>query len=639
MKIFYKSVLTVPAIFLAAIILAQSPINNVNTSLTGSATATSYTAKGAKGSSFSNTSFQYTFGTATQASNNLKTLNSFTIGSDVYSYEQNANSFVKIRRVNNTEVSGTRTLLWVEKVANAASNKVAVVNQYNDNMESVFSSNTLNQGTDNLFANQGDGNGNNNNIERMDVIFSGGVISTSNTKVGFALFERGEDNAHDPFVIAAITSVDVNGNPTAYGKPVRVKATDYGNLPSSSTDYYVVRKDPATEATLRMSTSGTQNIGGVFISFNDLGVNTGDKIYGYSIIGYDLPANATAANLADYTNSTYFPRNTGSANTQGGIDLIALTGVLSTPETIILPPTAENIVLPALTNTSLITHIEPLEASAASGTIVSYTIQTIPPADQGILYICVDGNCNPVTAGQVLTPEQIGQLSFQPNPTYTGDVVFTYSAMDSYNQVSNTASYTIPLTGSSESTLPLSILSFSANVDKKSVQLNWQTSQEINSSYFEIQRSSDGRTFEPVGTVTAKGNSSFTNTYQSKNDLSLYLGKIVFYRLKMVDIDGKFKYSPVIMLKLNTTASESTLKAWPIPFANELNMDYNSDADQEIEITMRNINGAVILNSSSIVKKGHNVITINQAQSKPSGTYLLTISNGTKSETIKVVKN
>jgi hypothetical protein len=54
---------------------------------------------------------------------------------------------------------------------------------------------------------------------------------------------------------------------------------------------------------------------------------------------------------------------------------------------------------------------------------------------------------------------------------------------------------------------------------------------------------------------------------------------------------------------------------------------------------MRNINGAVILNSSSIVKKGHNVITINQAQSKPSGTYLLTISNGTKSETIKVVKN
>ena len=160
-----------------------------------------------------------------------------------------------------------------------------------------------------------------------------------------------------------------------------------------------------------------------------------------------------------------------------------------------------------------------------------------------------------------------------------------------------------------------------------------------NSSYFEIQRSADGSNFEPVGTVTAKGNSATTSTYQIKDDLFLYISNTAFYRLKMVDVGGKFKYSSVVMIKLNVAATTGTLKAWPIPFTNDLNMDYNSDTNQEIKITMRNINGAVVLNSSSIVKKGHNIITINQAQSKPSGTYLLTISNGSKSETIKVVKD
>lgn len=77
-----------------------------------------------------------------------------------------------------------------------------------------------------------------------------------------------------------------------------------------------------------MSTSGTQNIGGVFLSLNDLGIANTVKIFGYSIFAADLPANATAADLVNFKNATFFPTNTNSS-TDGGIDLIALTGVLS----------------------------------------------------------------------------------------------------------------------------------------------------------------------------------------------------------------------------------------------------------------------------------------------------------------------
>lgn len=628
--------LTVLALFLFGTAEAQTPIVQVNTSFTSSSNATSYQAKGASGSSFSNKNYTYTFGTATQAADHLKKLNSFTIGTEVYSYADNASSMVKIRRVNNNVVAGDRTLLWVEKAA-SASNTVAVVNQYNDNMESVFDGNNLNQGTDNLFANQGDGHGNNNNIERLDVIFSGGVISTINTRVGFALFERGDDNAHDPFVIAPITAIDINGNPTAYGNVLRVNTTDYGNLPSSSTDYYIVRKE-GTESKLRMSTSGTQKIGGVFISFNDMGVAPGVKIYGYSIIAYDLPTNATGANLVDYTNSTYFPTNTSSATMQGGIDLIALTGVLSAPNSIILPPVADNIITDTLHNTALITAMEPFKASAASGAIAQYTVQTIPAANEGVLYLCSDGNCAPIVEGQVLTAAQINQLSFQPNPSYTGNVVFTYFAHDTYNQVSNVATYTIPVAGQNQVVLPVTILSFTGSIHKKSVQLNWQTSLEVNSSYFELQKSENGISFETFATATAKGHSSSISVYQATDDLFFYTKKQLYYRIKMVDTDGKYKYSSIINLTLDAAATTGNVKAWPVPFINQLQAEYNSEINQQITIHLVSMSGAVVSRHTAAVQQGRNVIAVSPAASTPSGTYTLVISSGTKTATIKVIK-
>ena len=619
---------------------AQTPIVNASMENVATTAATSYNASGAAGSSFSGNNYNYTFGTATQAANNQKKLNNLTIGQKIYSYVENANSFVKIRRVNNCIVSGKRSLLWLEKntVAGGSSNNVSVVPQYNDNMESVFDGNSLNQGTDNLFANQGDGNGNNNNIERLDVIFAGGVIATYNDKVGFALFERGADNEHDPFVIAAVTSIDQNGSPTGYANPIRISTGNWGNIPSSAIDYYVVRRNPLTETNLRMSTSGKQNIGGVFITLKDLGIATGVKIYGYSVMGYDLPAGATAADLVDYTNSTYFPTNTSSATSQGGIDLIALTGVLSEPEGIILPPTANNIEIPSIMNTSALTAISPLDATAPSGNIDSYTIVSIPSASQGSLHLCNNGTCIPIVAGQVLTSAEINMLSFVPNSSFIGSIVFNYSATDSHNQVSNIATYSIPVTGTTQSVLPVNMVNFTGNINNKLVQLNWQTSQENNSSYYEVQRSSNGSNYEPISTITANGNIGTLSNYKKKDDLFFYTGKVVYYRLKMVDTDGKFKFSKVLVIKINTATTVNILKAWPLPFSSQLTAGYSSDLSGEIKINITNMNGSRVASSAATVQKGNNSININQAQTIPSGTYLLTITSNGKSESIKVVK-
>jgi hypothetical protein len=639
MKTLINTLLTAIIIVMCYGAHAQSPIVQVNTTITDAVSSTTYTANGANNSSYSNKSFGYSFGKATQASGHNRQLNSFVIGGDEYNYIHNANSYVKIRRVNNAVVKTNRQLLWVQKAANATDNKVAVVNPYDDNMETVFGGNSLNQGTDNLFANQGDGNGNNNNIERLDVIFAGGIISEQNNKVGFALFERGNDNEHDPFVIAAITEVDVNGNPTAYGNPLRVGISSWGNLPGSAIDYYVVRRDPGTENSLRMSTSGKQNIGGVFVSFSDLGINTGVKIYGYSIFAYDLPANATSANLVDFTNPTYFPTNTSSATMQGGIDLIALTGLLSIPEVVILPPVAYNIQMPAMLNTCGQAQMLPLEAEAASGDIASYTIETIPATNMGEVVLCNELGCTPVTEGQVLTPEEINHLFFRPSPGYTGDVVFYYHATDTHGQVSNTASYTIPVTAPNFGPLPVRLTSFSGSINKKTVQLSWQTTQEANSSYYEVQRSSDGSNFEPVATITAKGNTNSTSTYKADDDLFFYQQNKVFYRLKMVDTDGKFKYSATIQIRLNTeAATATTVKAWPNPFTSQLNTEYYSEQNGSLKISFLDVNGKTVAATSITVTRGRNSFALTQAQALPKGTYLLQLNDGTKTENIRIIK-
>jgi len=91
--------------------------------------------------------------------------------------------------------------------------------------------------------------------------------------------------------------------------------------------------------------------------------------------------------------------------------------------------------------------------------------------------------------------------------------------------------------------LPLSLVSFSGNKQSNNAQLQWLTANEVNVSHFELQRSGDGQNFVAIGTIQP-GSSSYSYT-----DINIFNTKsVVFYRLRSVDIDGKFTLSPVIRL-------------------------------------------------------------------------------------------
>ncbi len=97
-------------------------------------------------------------------------------------------------------------------------------------------------------------------------------------------------------------------------------------------------------------------------------------------------------------------------------------------------------------------------------------------------------------------------------------------------------------------TLPITLLSFSAIYNGKEVKLSWVTSSEINNDYFTIERSRDGKTFEPILTQPGSGNSDRLQYYGAE-DLNPY-SNISYYRLKQTNYDGKFTYSDVIPIRI-----------------------------------------------------------------------------------------
>ncbi len=97
------------------------------------------------------------------------------------------------------------------------------------------------------------------------------------------------------------------------------------------------------------------------------------------------------------------------------------------------------------------------------------------------------------------------------------------------------------------STLPLRLVSFTGQVVGGNDVLHWTTTHEVNTASFIIEQSTDGNVFNVTGEVKATPNSSLSKEYIFTQHSTLNASG--FYRLKMVDADNAFTYSPVIRIK------------------------------------------------------------------------------------------
>lgn len=136
-------------------------------------------------------------------------------------------------------------------------------------------------------------------------------------------------------------------------------------------------------------------------------------------------------------------------------------------------------------------------------------------------------------------------------------------------------------------TLPITLLTFDGRLDKKTIPLTWTTAQELNSSYFEIEKSTDGSNFHDLAKVGAAGSSFVQRDYHY---VDVKVNELNYYRLKMVDIDGRFEYSKTILIK-NPDAIQSM---WVVnnPFTSYIDLRFAKMPKQAITVELLNVAGS-----------------------------------------------
>ena len=107
--------------------------------------------------------------------------------------------------------------------------------------------------------------------------------------------------------------------------------------------------------------------------------------------------------------------------------------------------------------------------------------------------------------------------------------------------------------------LPVVLLDFTAQPQGAAVNLAWHTASELNSSKFEIERSQDGRTFGKIGTVAAQGTTSQAHSYAFRDAQLPGGATTLYYRLRQVDADGTFSFSPVRIVTVGGAAEPLAL--------------------------------------------------------------------------------
>jgi len=248
--------------------------------------------------------------------NNLE-IDGFEVGTNVYDFIQLAQK-INIIRVDNPVVTGTHNIVFFETETLSGTNlhlKPSLVTTMVDSLRSDLA----NRGADNVFANGGNGAGNNNNIERIDYIFNAGFPYYNFTdQRGFLVMDRG---GNDRFKIAVVLAVDSNDMPTLFSDPVTVVNGDWGSS-GISLDTLVMRGYTEGGEDLKPSAhTSLQSLSGVFLSWDQFGLTTNDMVFGYSLAGNDVTTNGTY--WTQVTNALYFPTNTTVASDGGGLDLIS----------------------------------------------------------------------------------------------------------------------------------------------------------------------------------------------------------------------------------------------------------------------------------------------------------------------------
>jgi hypothetical protein len=185
--------------------------------------------------------------------------------------------------------------------------------------------------------------------------------------------------------------------------------------------------------------------------------------------------------------------------------------------------------------------------------------------------------------------------------------------------------------------LPVQLTSFTAKpLNNAKVVLNWSTAQEKNASHFTIEKSLNGKEFSDAGIVFTMSNSDLPQQYSFTDNLRAGENGMIYYRLKMVDLDGKMQHSPVKAVRIGDEKSNVSIMLYPNPVVNELRITLPlSWQDKQVVVDIYSTNGVLV--KRMVTNNASQTETINLRSLQP-GSYLVRSTAGAETVSKQIIK-
>jgi hypothetical protein len=203
--------------------------------------------------------------------------------------------------------------------------------------------------------------------------------------------------------------------------------------------------------------------------------------------------------------------------------------------------------------------------------------------------------------------------------------------MTSGNSIDFSSLSSVTIVAMNYGLLPVELTSFTAHLKSGSTQLRWKTATEVNNYGFEVQRSFRKDEWEVIAFVNGHGTTNSPRTYSFEDRLPANTASEIRYRLRQIDRDGTEDFSPVVMVRGQSSAAFGIADAFPNPFNPSTTLSLHLEEHSTVTLKVHDVTGRemlTVLDNAQLAAGSHSVLV--QASALPSGRYMVIMSSGSQ---------